>query len=418
MRKKVLKLTGLGVVVYPEAIGEATMPLAHERERQGLALLLKKIKFSPVISIQGPRQCGKSYFASKLLARKLKSSQFKSLDVRENRQLADSQPRLFLETPDVQNLIIDEVQKVPHLFDEIKALVDEDRQPGRFIILGSTEFSIESKIKESLTGRLTRLRMYPMNLSEVQKLGINPIKKFPFVGTQARAQRSDVLKYLRNGGLPGIFIIKSELERTQSFRDWVDLTVSRDIFQFRDKKLDADLAEQILFKIAHLETPTSIHIANALGKSTAVIQKHLKALKNLFVIDEIKPYIKSSGKSVYYLCDVGVLDYFRAELDRKVTTWILNELKSQLSYKGESSDKIFYFKSARSSMIQFVYFVENTLSAVKVISRDQFDQRDILAFESLKKKHPQAKLQLHLLYGGTQQVKQGEVLVSPWEFLV
>ncbi len=118
--------------------------------------------------------------------------------------------------------MIDEVQKVPHLFDEIKAKVDEAPRPGQFLILGSTEFSIESKIKESLTGRLSRLKIYPFNLSETQSLPMNPQKQFPFIGPKSRASKQSLLKYLKNGGLPGIFIIKSELENQNAISDWIE----------------------------------------------------------------------------------------------------------------------------------------------------------------------------------------------------
>lgn len=394
------------------------MSLAHERARQAMGLLLKKIKFSPIVSIQGPRQCGKSYLAGKLLPKELSSTDFKTLDARDTRQLADQNPRIFLESTSKKHLIIDEVQKVPHLFDEMKAVVDENRKPGQFIILGSTEFSIEAKIKESLTGRLSRIKVYPLNLSETKKMELNPIKNFPFVGNKSRVPRKEVLKYLVNGGLPGIFIVKSELEKHNLFRDWIDLTVTRDIFQFKDKNLDSELAEQILQCISTLDETTAISISNATGKSTSVIQKHIKALKNLFVIDEVKPFMRSTGKPIYYICDIGILNYYKATLDKKVTTWLLLELKSQLSYKGEQSDKIFYFKSARSKPVQFINQIGKKLTAIKVISADSFDQRDLLIFESIKKKHPHLEHNFHVLYGGSQQLKTDNILISPWEYVV
>lgn len=394
------------------------MSLAHERARQAMDLLLKKIKFSPIVSIQGPRQCGKSYLASKLLPKELSSTDFKTLDARDTRQLADQNPRIFLESTNKKHLIIDEVQKVPHLFDEMKAVVDENRRPGQFIILGSTEFSIEAKIKESLTGRLSRIKVYPLNLSETKKMALNPVKQFPFVANKARVNRKDVLTYLVNGGLPGIFIVKSELEKHNLVRDWVDLTVSRDIFQFKDKNLDSELAEQILQCISSLDEPTALAISNATGKSTSVIQKHIKTLKNLFVIDEIKPFIKSAGRPVYYICDVAILNYYKATLDKKVSTWLLLELKSQLSYKGEQVDKIFYFKSSRSKPVQFISQIGKKLTAVKMISADSFDQRDLLVFESIKTKYPKLEYNFHVLYGGSQQLKIDKILISPWEFVV
>ncbi len=344
--------------------------------------------------------------------------EFKTLDETTQRRLAEHNPKLFLTSTDSIHFVIDEVQKVPHLFDELKACVDEERKPGQFIILGSTEFSHESKIKESLTGRLSRIKLYPLNLSEVQKIKINPHKNFPFLCEKSRVPRKEVLRYLKNGGLPGVFIVKSELERKNLLRDWISLTVSRDIFQFTDKKLDSDLAERILQLIAQLEDPTAIQLSHSLGITVYTVQKYLKVLKNLFVIDELKPFIKSSGKPIYYLCDVGLLDYYEASLFKRIQTWLLIEFRSQMSYKGLFDDRINFFKSARSQPIQFVHQSKETITAIKVISAESFDQRDLLIFESLRKKFPKQKYNFHLLYGGLSQFKVNSITVSPWEFIV
>lgn len=397
---------------------EVVIPVAHERARQCTKLLLRKIKFAPIVSIQGPRQCGKSYLAKNILPKYIKSTDFKTLDENINRKLAEQNPHLFLTSTTASSFIIDEVQKVPTLFDEIKACVDEKRKPGQFIILGSTEFSIEAKIKESLTGRLSRVKMYPFNLSEVRKMELNPHQKFPFIGNKSRVPRAEVHRYLNNGGLPGIFIVKSELERKNLIKDWIDLTVNRDIFQFSDKKLDSEIAEQLLHQIAHLEEPTIAALSNGIGKSVHIIQKHLKTLKNLFVIDEIKPFPKSSGKAIYYLCDVALLDFFQASLAKKIQTWLLLEFRSQISYKGIFDDKINFFKSPRSQPVHFIHQAGQSLTSVKVISTESFDQRDLLIFETIKKKYPQLQHQFHLLYGGQQQFKMDNITISPWDFVV
>ena len=394
------------------------MPLAHERPRQSINLLLKKIKFSPIVSIQGPRQCGKSYLAKKILTQHLKSIEVKTLDEKQTRYFADQNPQLFLKDTSASHLVVDEVQKVPHLFDEMKAIVDVNRKPGQFIILGSTEFSIESKIKESLTGRLSRLKIYPFNLSEAKSLPLNPQKTFPFVLNKGRVDKKDMMKYLKNGGLPGIFVVKSDLEKQSLIKDWINLTTTRDIFQFKNKKLNSEIAERILEQIALLDEPHAGAIAGALGLSLLAVQNHLKVLKNLFVLDELYPDAKSAGKPIFFICDVGILEHYRASFSKKILTWLLIEFRSQMSYKSTISDKICYFKSARSQPIHFVNIVGSRLTAVKVVFSDVVDQRDLIIFESIKKKYPQHQFDFHILYGGARQIKMNEVLVSPWENIV
>lgn len=93
---------------------------------------MKKIKFSPIVSIQGPRQCGKSFLAKIILPKHLKSMEFKTLDETTHRRLGEHNPKLFLTSTELNHFVIDEVQKVPHLFDELKACVDEKRKHGQF----------------------------------------------------------------------------------------------------------------------------------------------------------------------------------------------------------------------------------------------------------------------------------------------
>jgi predicted AAA+ superfamily ATPase len=67
-------------------------------------------------------------------------------------------------------LVIDEAKKVPEIFDAVKLRVDQDSQPGQYLLLGSTEFSHLFKIRESLTGRLSRLRLHPLCAAEAHQL--------------------------------------------------------------------------------------------------------------------------------------------------------------------------------------------------------------------------------------------------------
>lgn len=228
----------------------------------------------------------------------------------------------------------------------------------------------------------------------------------------------EVFRYLKNGELPGVFVVKSELERKSLLKDWIDLTVTRDIFQFSDKKLDSDIAEGILFQIAHLQEASAINLSRALGKTTTVIHRHLKALQNLFVINEVKPISKSAGKPIFYLCDVGLLDFLNAPLAKKIETWIYLELKSQLSYKGIFDDKIYFFKSLRSQPVHFVNQSGQSLTAVKVIFSEHVDQRDLLIFDSLRKKFPTCQINPIILFGGENRFVLEKVPIYPWESIV
>src|SRR3989338_3377810 len=150
--------------------------MPHLRNRHVLKLIEKRLKFSPVIALQGARQTGKSVLVRDILAKGLKTAKYISFDSRTAADFAEHRPDSFLSNySDSHPLIIDEAQKAPAIFDAVKLSVDEDRRPGRYLLLGSTEFSHLTKIRESLTGRLSRIRLYPLTLGETHNL---PMRNF------------------------------------------------------------------------------------------------------------------------------------------------------------------------------------------------------------------------------------------------
>jgi predicted AAA+ superfamily ATPase len=394
------------------------MTIAHERQRQITSVFQKKMKFSPIVSIQGPRQCGKSYFARKLAPQKFKNIQYHTFDQKETRSFAQENPRSFLTQNENSIVAIDEVQKVPDIFDEIKSLVDEKRKPGQFIILGSTEFSHETQIRESLTGRLSRVRLYPFNLSETLKMELNPSNSIPYILNTPRASRAELLRYLKNGGLPGIFNVKSEEEKASLFSDWISLTVERDIHQIKKFKLDSDVALQILQSICRLEEPTSSNIAKELGINPKKINSYLVAFKILFVIFEILPFEGSTGKPIYFLTDLGLVSHFGASFSRKLQTWFYLELYSQTSYKGHPLRPLYFYRSAKGSFVDLMFVREKTLEVVKLIPSEKYDKRDFFVFHALRKKYASRySLNMSALSGTSQRLKIEMCTIWPWEAL-
>lgn len=394
------------------------MSIAHERQRQITAIFLKKLKFSPVISIQGPRQCGKSYFARNLIEKKLKNIQYYTFDQKETRSFAEENPRSFLTQTNNVTVVIDEAQKVPEIFDEIKSLVDENRKPGQFLILGSTEFSHEIQVRESLTGRLSRVRLFPFNVSETLKKELNPIHTVPFLNATSRITRAELLRYLKNGGLPGIFNVKSEEEKTSLFSDWLSLTVDRDIHQIKKFKLDSEMAFKIINAIASLDEPTAANIGNLIKINPKKLNSYLLTLKTLFVIFEVLPFQGSTGKAIYFITDVGLLNYLGGSFEKRLLTWFYLEYYSQLSYKGYPLRSLYFYRNTKGRFVDLIFVQEKTLKIVKLIPSERYDERDFFIFKSLINKYSDKfKLDFHALSGASQQFKTDLCWISPWESL-
>ena len=124
--------------------------------------LHEALEDSPVVLIQGPRQCGKTTLAQTVCA----SHAYFSFDDDVVRTGAEADPMGFVaDFP--ERVILDEVQRVPSLFTSLKLSVDRWRVPGRFVLTGSTNVLAVPTVQDSLAGRIETVRLHPLAQCEL-----------------------------------------------------------------------------------------------------------------------------------------------------------------------------------------------------------------------------------------------------------
>lgn len=394
--------------------------MIHLRERYALRSMLAKLKFARVVGIQGARQTGKSTLARDILAARLSDSSYFTFDQTSMRRLAEQQPDSFLAAQEkAVPLILDEAQKVPAIFDAVKLRVDLNPKPGQVVLLGSTEFSRELKIRESLTGRLSRLRIYPLTLPE--SLGLAFSYRAGFNNAKTRVRRSAFFRYLDRGGFPGIFAVRSQKERESLFQDWLALVTTRDLIQFQGFRTDSALAQAILETIPGLETPDLTSIARKTRYNPRAVKTHLHLLAQLFAVHAVPRHPLGSGKTLYYLCDVGLASFLNADLKRKLETWLVSELLAQNSYAGTTRHRISYYRSSRGKRIDLIAEYDKETVAIKLSDTEKVDLREFEILEAFRRKSLAAdrkrKVRLVVLGPYLQSAKIGGIELQPWEVL-
>ena len=130
-------------------------------------------KFFPVVILTGPRQVGKTTLLEKCARGK---RGYVSLDTLEYRELAKSDPALFLQRFPAP-LMIDEIQYAPELLPYIKVIVDKEKKPGMFWLTGSQQFHLMKNISESLAGRAGILQLQGLTSDEKE----GRTKSLPFL---------------------------------------------------------------------------------------------------------------------------------------------------------------------------------------------------------------------------------------------
>ncbi len=288
--------------------------------------ILDLAKSFPCIVVYGPRQVGKSTTVDYIFGDKCKKV---TLDDLNDRVLAESNPRLFLET-NGWPLIIDEIQKVPSLLDVIKKIIDEQRlkwlktdskRKLMYILTGSNKFELQQGISDSLAGRCGIIEMASFSQAEKNKQKSNLFN--PEIQNLVLQEKESKLKYKNQkeifenifmGGMPDICTKVSE--REAYFKAYVSTYIEKDI-----KKLLAVSSSEMMFRnflsIIALRTSLEVHydeIAANVGIDVRTCKKWISILETSGIIILLQPYMANISNRIIkapklYFMDTGLCSY-------------------------------------------------------------------------------------------------------------
>lgn len=256
--------------------------------------LKKSLKQYPAVVLTGPRQAGKTTLA-KLIADSIdKPSIYLDLEDSEDSQKL-SEPKLFLQRYADKLVIIDEAQILPDLFPLLRSMIDADRQPGRFLLLGSSSPSLERQSNQSLAGRVAYHNLSPLLLSE---LGYDYLQKLWL-----------------NGGFP-LSVLSNEDDFAVSWRkNFLRSYLGYDLnLMGYDLRIDPPILQETLELMAQYQGQAlNINkISAAIGLSRPIVSKYLNILKQTFMIRMLRPYSDNQKVSMvkspkFYIRDTGIL---------------------------------------------------------------------------------------------------------------
>ncbi len=241
---------------------------------------------TPVLTVSGARQVGKSTLVTQLLQNR--SHRLLNLDNAATLQAAQTDPDGFVRQFPEGIMAVDEIQRVPELFRAIKAAVDENRRPGRFIITGSSNLMNLKGAEESLAGRAETLRL--RGLSKGERAGFkedfaanawNPRPQLP----ESNFERGDYLRLITESSFPEI------AEATRRRRDrWVQAYVERVLTKDATELYGIqhpDRLRLLLGRIASLGSSEFVaaHAGRELNIPERSVPGYLNALKDVFLVD-------------------------------------------------------------------------------------------------------------------------------------
>ncbi len=273
--------------------------------------LLESLQIFPVVGLVGPRQVGKTSMAREIAAQWGQGAVM--LDLERPSELAKlSEPELFLEPLADRLVILDEVQLRPDLFAVMRSMVDAQRRPGRFLVLGSAAPALLQQSSETLAGRIEFLEIAPLTLAEVSapQSPQNDSDKAPseLVNTTALAK---VL--WSRGGFPDSYLARSNLASMRWREAFIRSYLERDIPQLGIRVASATLRRfWLMLAHYHGQLWNASTIAGSLGISAPSVRHYLDILESTFMVRVLQPYSANLGKRLVkspkiYLRDSGLL---------------------------------------------------------------------------------------------------------------
>jgi uncharacterized protein len=186
------------------------------------------LKTSPVVAITGPRTAGKSTLARQVIG--ASGGTYLDLDDPAVRQLAAEDQTAFVRGL-AEPIVLDEFQRVPELLASIKAELNQDRRPGRFVLAGSARHDVVPELADYLTGRVELLTLWPFAVAELRR-GASSIVDRLYDGSilaerrVSALDRKDIVEMVLRGGYP-IAVSLSEDARARWFANLATLVVER-----------------------------------------------------------------------------------------------------------------------------------------------------------------------------------------------
>jgi hypothetical protein len=293
------------------------------------------VPFFPVITITGPRQSGKTTLCKQLFP-EFAYVNLEDLSVRE--QVLNDVKGFLNGYP--KGLVIDESHYVPELFSYIQVLVDENRS-RKFVLTGSSNFSLLQSITQSLAGRTALFTLLPFSLHEIKdKLALKTTDQI-----------------LLDGFYPAVHA--GQTPRELLYKNYYTTYVERDLRQLisiKNIKLFQTFIRLCAGRIGTEFNASSL--SGEVGVSVPTITEWVTILSASYIVHLLPPYYENIGKRLIktpkiYFYDTGLACYLLGiENEQQLSThplkgplfenMVVNEFIKNKLNKGKDTNLYFY----------------------------------------------------------------------------
>jgi hypothetical protein len=253
----------------------------------------------PAVALLGPRQVGKTTLAMSLADSLGENALYLDLELPSDRaKLSD--PELYLNQHEDRLVILDEIHRLPGLFETLRSLIDRRRRKGNrsrhFLLLGSASIDLLNQSAETLAGRIAYEELTPLSVAEVA----------------GSAPNAEDRLWVR-GGFPDSFLAASEENSLRWRTAFIQTYLERDVPAL-GPRIPAETLRRYWQMLAHNQGQTlnAAQLASGLGVSGHTVARYLDIMVDLLLVRRLQPWATNTKKRLVrtpkvYVRDSGLL---------------------------------------------------------------------------------------------------------------
>lgn len=353
---------------------------------------------TPVVLVNGPRQCGKTTLAQSFVDA---GRPYLTLDDATVLAAARNDPAGLMRA--LPAAVIDEVQRSPALLRELKLQVDRDRRPGRYLLTGSANLLTLPQVADSLAGRMAVVPLLPLSVAEVLGTGAGFLDA-AFEGRLAEPPLAlsgpALMEAVLAGGYPPMLQRAEPVRQRAWARDYVQSIVQRDVRELAEiTHLDAmpRLLRALASHAAQLVNFTQV--GAALGLDDKTTRRYVGLLEQVFLLHRLEPWFHNDLKRLVktpklHFLDSGLLAALqgitteRLAADRTrfgplLETFVFAELQKQAGWSDEPPRPAFYRTRDGEEIDLLFERADSTLVAVEVKAAASVNAADFKGLRQL-----------------------------------
>ncbi|OGF58637.1 MAG: hypothetical protein A2Y62_11555 [Candidatus Fischerbacteria bacterium RBG_13_37_8] len=376
--------------------------------------ILSRMKLDQVIVLSGARQTGKTTLCVDMIPQFLNLPfTYISFDDPDERLRFRHSGISILETIKTPLVILDEVQKIPVLFEHLKFVIDKQKRAinkvkKTFIITGSSELLLLKNIKETLAGRAALLYLFPFSLAEVleyqskslltqlwegKKIKNEDIKNFDALSPEKKRTAMRMAKIHRTwGGFPPVWQREENEHKINWLKDYRTTYLERDISDVGQvSNLDMFSLVQKMLCSRSAQLLSISEIARDVTLAVNTVKRYINLLQLSLQCYLIPPFFSNISKRFVkspklYFMDNGLIKAILGEMSihdsALYENWIFSELLKWKQLQAREPE-LFFYRTAAGKEIDFLLIGEQQIIPIEikfsqVISST--DARNVISF--------------------------------------